>query len=812
MPSSAAATVIVASPADHSQIRIPLTQITVTFPEEADFLWGEGAVELQRVGPDGSASTYIGLADMPLPGFDGDGTTATIQLDSPLPAGHYRLVLAANTAESFWFGSGLWDSSEDQVLSDFTVASQGATLDAATDLGVVGGDVTTVSNSLDLAARNDVQLYKLTLASGQEWRLGIQVDAQSIGSGLLPALALFDASGNVIQVRNDGTGRPLAPNDPYLFARLSAGTYYVGVSGAWNLPGQAGGYDPVSGTMGTSGVPQEGGAYRLSLVADAIDAPTAVTGFSLHWADPLDPSPTTLTVAFSGPIDGQSLLSWKPLFAVDGSGRQWPLIPVGYDEGLSQVTFAFDGPTPAGSYTLVDPAGGLTDLVGDVPVATGLPAGVLATWTVGDRPTAPGEDDLGVIWPSQAGGKSGVIHLVPGESRSLRVVVPVGDLYSIIKEVSGGAVQVTRLGQDGAEVDQSTGTKTLAFLEPGVYLLTFRATGDQAATISWSIRGEPLDPDSLVNNGVGQSPALTLRIAGTPFGVLTPESPPAQPAVATSGPALLDPQPFAGGRSSGPDAAAESAGPRVILAARAQEPPRAAFLAGSLPISLDSGLAGRPDALGGPQGVADAQSGRGLVAQAQQAGTLGNRFAYPWDEAAKPGAEPDSEDADPAPAVGQPSAAGPRVAAGEEVVLASQDADALAIRRADRVAELAGSLFRWLLPRSTADDEARGDAGLSAASAGSVSVALSPAGDADGAKDGGLPLGSGRIERAEMVVPIGVLVAAAGVHRLRQLVARWWRRPVARHTPAPHGLPGRPHRKRAGRPRHSASCGRGRAS
>src|SRR5208337_2150128 len=170
-----------------------------------------------------------------------------------------------------------------------------------------GSQVQTSSGSLDLAAAQTYALYKVTLGPGHFWRLGVELDAQRVGSSLLGALTLFDQQGNVLATRDSGTGLSSSPDDPYFFTGLNPGIYYVGVSGAGNLPGQPGGYDPVAGTIGTAGSQQAGGKYVLDLVADSADTPTRVLGVGLQWGDPLGTSPTGLVLGFSGSIDVNSL-------------------------------------------------------------------------------------------------------------------------------------------------------------------------------------------------------------------------------------------------------------------------------------------------------------------------------------------------------------------------------------------------------------------------------------------------------------------------------------------------------------------------
>src|SRR5690606_32852954 len=114
-----------------------------------------------------------------------------------------------------------------------------------------------------------VALYRITLSpSHRLWRLGVEVEANGIGSRLHAALALFDEEGKGLAVAEDGGF--IGAKDPHLFDGLAPGTYYVGVSGRGNLPGQPGGYDPVTGDPGTVVQDQPGGAFQLLLVADPV--------------------------------------------------------------------------------------------------------------------------------------------------------------------------------------------------------------------------------------------------------------------------------------------------------------------------------------------------------------------------------------------------------------------------------------------------------------------------------------------------------------------------------------------------------------
>ena len=255
-------------------------------------------------------------------------------------------------------------ASGDQELAQFTVLGKGPTLsDDAINLGTIG---THAKTELGLLNPDDYQsavaLYKITLAPGQFWQLELAVSAQGIGSPLLPALTLFDADGNVLTTRDSGSGSFTNPSDPFIITGLKPGTYYVGISGAGNLPNLLGGYNPVDGTPGTAGRAQPGGPFQFqfNLVAAPVVKSITLVNFNLGYGDPLDPTPTELNLTFSGPIDLSGLLvpdqQQSVLDAVHSSGRSWPMTAVGYDAAEYRLTFLFDAPLPAGTYSLIVPS------------------------------------------------------------------------------------------------------------------------------------------------------------------------------------------------------------------------------------------------------------------------------------------------------------------------------------------------------------------------------------------------------------------------------------------------------------------------
>jgi hypothetical protein len=807
------------TPADGETLTSSPSSLVISFNQEVDFFWLDGDVMLYRVNNDGSLTSQFSPATLPAASFDPTGSQVTIPLDQALSPGHYRIVLAGGTDVANLVGTGLWDTSVDQTLGEFTVVQPGVTLADATDLGTVGTQVQTVAGALDLSAgQENIALYRFTLAPGHFWRLGLQLDAQRVGSGLSGAIALFDQSGAVIATRDAGTGRPDFPDDPYLFAGLNPGVYYVGVSGAGNVPGQPGGYDPVAGSIGTSGLSQPGGPFQLNLVADVADAPTRVLGFALQYDDPLNPSPTGLTIGFSGPIDPSSILgegTGQPgVVVVDQGGKAWPLTPVGYSESNGRVSFVFDQPLPAGQYTLrVPAAGGLADLAGKAPTAPGLARGVLASWVVGPSRSATIPNDLGVLWPS--GSLSGTTDIAPGQSIVLRVVVPMSDFTKLETILSRGQLAIQRIDAHGSAVlEQGTNaplSNYLMNLRGGFYWIKLTAVGTQPVRVSWGLRPEPLDPESLIDNGIGQSAALSLRLVNPSWTDQTPGAPAGpQDPVAADSPA--GPQ--------GPVATNTPAGPEGALAAsiagqQAGSPSTASALPSSLLVTVNTGLLGLPSSqsesvaavgpvvAGGFVAMADSSPGLlpGIVDR-EYRGSDGPDESSPAVAVARKAADDPAETAtEGVPA--DPGTVGPVV----------MDTEAAALARAERIAGVVARLGRWFTG-IRADGPVAGPVEGPASPGPAQGESLPVLAENESDQDAGSL--ADRAEHAELGVPTTLVVAVGATYRLRKLASRWWRRAPGRspRVPSSPGQPPRgPHAPRSTRPRMSSTSrmSRGRA-
>lgn len=552
-------TVVQLDPAAGSVLTQSPSTLTVTFNFPIDpFSLGMDFV-LSRVNADGSLTPLDPSILSEGGGFGPPSSSIVLTVNQQLLPGQYKLSLSGFSTLSGMSGDGpvFWSPpggfGTDTVLGGFSVVKPGVTLADATDLGVVGPAPVVLGGTLDLQADlSSVALYKFTLAPGHFWRFGAETWTNRIGSPLAATLSLFDSDGRLIRTSFGGAGSPVAPN---FFAGLQPGTYYIGVSGSGNVPGAPGGYDPVTGMPG-SGVPQTGGTFQLDLAAVPADAPTRVRGFQLQWADPLSTTPTGFTLAFSAPLDlGSFAQGTSPVFdgleVVDQSGKVWNVTPVAYQESTGQFTFLFNERLPAGQYFLRLPAqGGITDLAGQAPVAPGLRNGVLATWRVTSDPRPRDPHDLGALNDDALAGLDLSNALSPGDSVTYRMVVLAPGIFKLQTLYAGGPVSIQLTGPNGTTVINAGNPGELLHspmnLSPGVYTLTLTASGTEPVQLSALLKESFIQWESLIENGVGQGPALNLLF-------LTPVAPPGG-GTTPGEPALTPPPPSPGGGSPSPSA------------------------------------------------------------------------------------------------------------------------------------------------------------------------------------------------------------------------------------------------------------------
>ncbi len=467
----------------------------------------------------------------------------SIPISGPaLAPGNYQVCVEGATVFDFLFDAiepgPAWDSLsssfEPVAIGQFAVNDQGASFQDASPLPTPGSTVTTVAGLLNPDDyRFAVDLYQFTLGPtpGSLWQVGLAVQANSIGSLLQADVTLFRSDGSVVASGLSGTGLPSDPGDPYLFAGLQPGTYYVGVSGAGYLPYGTSGYDPELGTPGVLGLNQPGGPFpfQLTIVAVPRAQPTTVTGSSVNWLDPLGSSPTSVTLSFSGPLDLSNLFvvdqAEDALELVNSAGRIWPITAESYDTNRHELVMIIDEPLPAGAYSLISPPDdALRDVAGQLVIAPGEPAGVLATFTVAASGDLSIPGNLGVLWPEQIGVApssigdtfSGSVDLNPGQAITYRFVAIVTGWYKLQTVVGGGSISVEQFGSAGMNrLDAGSADRINNYfmkLDDGIYQIRFANVGSRPTRFQWLLKIGSVDWEKIIGNGVGQSGALALGL------------------------------------------------------------------------------------------------------------------------------------------------------------------------------------------------------------------------------------------------------------------------------------------------------------
>ncbi|MDG3005623.1 hypothetical protein [Paludisphaera mucosa] len=704
-------------------------------------IWADYNVAFSRIEADGSETPIFDGYNSVAGVIDDAAGTVSLPLKGPLEPGRYRLALigggplSAALSRSAALSQQGWDATQDHVVAEFEVKAPDRSAGAA-DLGLLGPAVLRVQGNLTNSG-TDFAAYRIRLGAGRElWQLGLQLDAERIGSPLNAELKVYDEAGNDVAATHFGANLPLAyPNDPYLFVGLAPGDYVVVVSRSEGRPG---------------------GAFQLDLVADPVTAPARVTDFTL---DRTDGAVTGFTIAFSSAVDPSRLLT-DAIRVVDGRGGAHLVELTKVDPGLQRVAFQFVERLPdgdeliqslaAGSYSLIASGDApIADLIGRIPVADGVPAGTLARWTV-----SPEEGSkFKVARHVSLGG--GVITLAPGESTEFPFVIaddsPLvqmdGDaLLSLGVNLTGGSLRF-EVFDGGLRVLQS-GSASLTsaiplVLGPGSYVLRLTAAGDAPLVATWILtRGHS---DSLIGNAIGSNGALSLRLGADP-GATTPTPSPPRPPVEVPGSAS------AAGFPMGPSPWAYVANNGSGLVGR--------------PSTNGDGVAAvGPTVPGGLNAVAWGGPGVGLNGLASSLVLSSNVQA---DDGASRGPAGFVEDA------AEPSNRDDAV----KVAASEGDADDAALRRADRVVEAVRSGLRWLVdgPEPLAGPVAAIAAGDRLD--GRV-IALAEAVDPNG--DGP---SRGVVEQSAFDLPIGVLFVTASVVHLRRALPRWWRKRRAVAAPA----------------------------
>jgi methionine-rich copper-binding protein CopC len=750
--------VLTTDPASGSTIARAPASLKVTFNRPIIGNFSSGDLRLDRVAPDGTEAPIDGGSGL-VESLGNSSQQLSVTPAAALGPGHYRLYLLGSSPLAGRAGA-------DRMIDDFTIAAPGPDIGTAVDLGSPVSDVLTAAGSLDLAHDpTAADFYRVELPQGHFWRLGVEVDAQRIGSALLSTLTIYDAEGNAVASRVERP--PDFPEDRYVFLGLDPGVYYIGVSGRTDLP---------------AGTASSGGSFRLRVVADPADAPTTVVSSQVNYADPTEDIPTGLTLRFNGPLDG-SLMAGSAtdlIQVVDASGRAWAADAVAYDSSTSAVTFVFAQQLPPGQYSVrLAGQGGLVDLVGKPPVAPGMPAGTLADFTVDPTTVKRGPDDYGPIFLDQLrGGITAKSQLAPGEEVTYRFVLTAEWIDDLETMYSGSAPTFT-VHADGASVSLAPGTGGLAQnhlirLKPGVVTFDVKG-GPLGTTIDWSFLLENGSYDLLLDNGVGQSSGLGLRL-------VAPISPDPQPAA----PAGL-----------GPTAAASTAATPPSSAPGSNNPGTPTVPSGSAGFSLAANVAlvGHPSALDNAVAVVGPVTPSGMTAlttsvvgipQGLTAGFgRGSQAAASLNSGAIQGLVevPEAPDlaADAAPGLPLPIADLPPL---PEVP--GETAGPIEVAQAGGPIERLTSLLAGLVPSGPRVTARPGPAARD-------DVALAEVG---GPPDPAVPEVDGAFESADVSGPLGLgVMVVAGVHYFRRLGNRLGRRKARAirlvHGPSPSG-PRRP--------------------
>lgn len=530
-------TVVGQSPSSGSDVAARVTQISVQFDRPLDpFSLGFSDLGLVRVQQNGSITAVLDDTSTEDESLDATGTILTVTLTQPLAPGNYQLVLSGNAFLFGTDGSMLANIGVDTPLGDFSVSPPAPTLADATDLGALSATVTSAIGQLDLQHNpHDVGLYRFEVTPQYALsQVGIEVSARQGGSALDAAILLMDSNGRSIAY-ND-VGRPGNAFDPYFFQGLKPGTYYVAVVGRHLGYGLTGEFDAANPPYAPTDANPAGGSYTLQLVADPGETPAAQIGFGLIRQDPLDPNPSGFSLQFNAPLDVTDssghmfdVMSWG-VQVIDSRGRSWPVAGVSYNEAESTLTYVFRQELPQGSYRIQIPStGGLVDLSGHRPTAK-RSDGVLGTFTIARTPVAAPPNNLGMLYPDDISGTVDRRFVIaPGATLPLRFVVLYGDTYKLTTTQSGGILGASILDPSGPADDGPPAPRLVALgangetlstmqqFDAGVHVLTLTNPGSRPVTFRFQLSIGAYHWESLLQNGIGQGPALGLRLIAPTF-------------------------------------------------------------------------------------------------------------------------------------------------------------------------------------------------------------------------------------------------------------------------------------------------------
>jgi methionine-rich copper-binding protein CopC len=316
--------------------------------------------------------------------------------------------------------------------------------------GAIGDDPAYDPSNADPLLANpaaDVDLYHSQISGPGRYAFVADVFASRIGSRLDPGVSLYrwDPSDQQLHfidgndnTRNDSpstNGMLPLYTDAVLFSGLTAGDYYVAVSGGGNtpelafgtLPGSNGIFDPNVSHSGTNGATV--GNYVLNLAVRADNDPPQVVAVTPQEGTTLGAPPTQITIQFSESINlqalayqafqqtSQSTVSSVYVEGEDGT-RYYPRLE-SYDDTTHEAHLLMLDGLANGSYRLhLSGPLGLADFAGNELVGDDISGDYVVSFTVAgpERGTAgnpllwsdqePNDDvtapqDLGLLFPHE---------------------------------------------------------------------------------------------------------------------------------------------------------------------------------------------------------------------------------------------------------------------------------------------------------------------------------------------------------------------------------------------------------------------------
>ncbi len=303
-------------------------------------------VEIDIDRPSGSLDSYLRVFtasgtqvasndDGPTPG---EGGSLESFLNLNLSAGTYYIAVSGFGNSGFNPLTGTGDTSGSTGSYSLSVTPDtDDQISQAIDLGALSGTVTR-TGAIDVGT--DVDMYRFTVATAGR----VQIDIDRPSGTLNSFLRVFNASG-VEVARNDDGPTPGEANslESYLDLNLSAGTYFIGISGFGNSS-----YNAAIGDGDTAG---STGNYSLNVTAVA----TANSDPDDQTSEAIDLGAISGTVTRTGAIDvGTDVDMYRVTvtsgqtvrFDIDNASQGFDSYIRLFDANGTELARNDDGPTP----------------------------------------------------------------------------------------------------------------------------------------------------------------------------------------------------------------------------------------------------------------------------------------------------------------------------------------------------------------------------------------------------------------------------------------------------------------------------------